>query len=290
MINKFASAVLLFLVFACVASDAEAIDVNYDLQYLETGDYLTMFDAAIEHLEPEVKAVPPSINARFALGVLYFDRERYVEAKKEFEEILKQKPDDAESSFYVGLLYRHENNDDKFIESMERTIKVNPTHIQAYNRLATHYAVKGQFEKAKQVWDLAQSHNAKEESFYVNQAILHWSHFKEQKDHLDVVINNLNEAIKLRPREQSYFLLGSAHWMKEQYDAARTSLQKALELNPKNVNALLTLANVYVQMDDLEQAIRLAEKAKTLKPDDKEIQSEIRELKREYEKRRKHKR
>lgn len=278
---------VLAVAVCCFAYKADAMEIDLKLTYLNTGDYGTMFDTAIKYLESEVRRAPTNTNTRFVLGTLYFDRERYAEAKEQFEQILKTNPNDADSLYYAGVLAGYDGKTEKFTEYLERTIHLNPMHVHAYNRLGARYDAAGEFEKAKQLWSLAQSRMPQEESFYVNQAILHWSHLKGNKDRLEVVIANLNEALKLRPREQSFVLLGYAYFMTEQYEKAKLALQKALDLNPKNADALVLLATTYVQTDEVDKAIAYAERAQKLKPDDTELAAEIQDLKEARGKRKK---
>lgn len=277
MTNK--KLVLWAVFFFFGVSEAAAFEVDYELQYLNTGDYESMFTAAIEQLSQEVKRNPANANMRFALAVLYLDKEKYPEAKQQLEEILRLQPDNADGWFYLGLLHRRSGDQKAFIEHMNRVISLNPKHVKAYNRLAVHYDVEGQFEKAEKILSEALSHVGPEESFHVNLANLHWSHLHGENGRLDAVISNLNVAVKLHPREQSFFLLGLAHRVKNDHETSREAMRKVLEINPKNINALLVIADTYKETKDFDKAMEFAKKAKAIQPSNKAVEAFLQELK-----------
>jgi tetratricopeptide (TPR) repeat protein len=73
--------------------------------------------------------------AYFELGVLYFNNNKFREALLNLIEVVKIKPDFAETYFYLGLIYHKVRNYDLAYESFKQTIKFNPKHASAYNNL-----------------------------------------------------------------------------------------------------------------------------------------------------------
>lgn len=62
--------------------------------------------------------------------------------------------------------------------------------------------------------------------------------------------------------------LGNAYFNKQEYEQALQSYQKALELQPKFVNAMQGLARTYIAQSRQSDAVRVLEKASQVAPDD----------------------
>ncbi|XP_050297331.1 peptidyl-prolyl cis-trans isomerase FKBP8-like [Anthonomus grandis grandis] len=72
--------------------------------------------------------------------------------------------------------------------------------------------------------------------------------------------------------------MASAQIKMELYDQALVSLQTVLRCQPENVKALFRKAKVHVAKNDLPQALKLLEKAKSLEPEDPLITKEINQV------------
>lgn len=264
-----------------IPSFTEAVTKKFDYPYRNLFEFSKMAESATNYLESEVRETPTNTKLRFSLATLYYWQKMVPQAKRQFEETITTNPKDAEAHFHLGILYLEDNNSDQFIEHMKKTISLNPLYVKAYNGLAWIYTVKGEYDLAKQILEVAQTRNSKDESVYFNHAILLGGHFKDKWEN---VVSDMNHAIGLNPREEYYFILGTAYLHLERYVEARTAARKALELNPKNVYALLIVATTYKEMTEFERALEIAEQARALEPANKDIQAEIQEYKEEYEK------
>jgi len=69
--------------------------------------------------------------------------------------------------------------------------------------------------------------------------------------------------------------MASAQIKMELFDQALTSLQTVLRCQPDNVKALFRKAKIHSAKNDLPQALKLLEKARSLEPDDVLIVKEI---------------
>ncbi|MDD2680335.1 MAG: tetratricopeptide repeat protein, partial [Candidatus Omnitrophica bacterium] len=80
---------------------------------------------------------------------------------------------------------------------------------------------------------------------------------------------SLNKAIELNPKnDQAYFQLGWLYQSKDKFSQAAESFKKAIELNPKNNKAYTGLGWCYQHQGNFPQAEGLYEKAIELNPKD----------------------
>ncbi|MBX3302490.1 MAG: tetratricopeptide repeat protein [Nitrospira sp.] len=266
-----------------LAQSAGAATAVVELPYrngFESSQHLkSAIDYAIAHLESELENQPRNVEMQFALGSLYFEFQPD-KAKQQFQEILRIDPNHAESNFLLGMIVLSEKDLKGFATHLEKAIQSDPIHVQAYNTLAMWYAKTGRLERAVQLLEQGKAHVANEESFYFNQSLM----LLDSNGQYDSIIKNMETAIKLAPKEEYYFILGWAYHKQRAYDAARVTMQKVMELNPKNVNALMVIATTYKETGDLEKARTLVEEALTIDPANKTIQAELQEYKEEYKK------
>ncbi len=119
---------------------------NLGITYFKLGRY----NDAIEILKNiNNENIPDS---KYILTASYFNIGKYDEAKllidKNWEQILKAKKTDQIN--FRGMIYFYEKNYEKAIETLEKTLEINPDDVQAANGLSRIYAAKGETEKAEE--------------------------------------------------------------------------------------------------------------------------------------------
>ncbi|RME20808.1 MAG: tetratricopeptide repeat protein [Deltaproteobacteria bacterium] len=88
-------------------------------------------------------------------------------------------------------------------------------------------------------------------------------------------LSDIMEALKRGPEDSAtHFHLGSSLY-RFGPEIARSELQKALELDPENLDAMIHLAMLEADSGDLESAERLLLRAYELDPDDPVVQREL---------------
>jgi protein O-mannosyl-transferase len=84
----------------------------------------------------------------------------------------------------------------------------------------------------------------------------------------DSAILYLKKAIALDPKLQPAWVnLGLAYRRKELYDSALYCYRKILEMNPKEVNAIIAMANVYNDLGDINKALEMNQEALNVAPE-----------------------
>lgn len=101
-----------------------------------------------------------------------------------------------------------------------------------------------------------------------NEILLDALHSALEKGEYTNLENLAKEAVKETPDEAiGYYCLAEANWLKEKYNNAEVCMAKAIELDDKNVNYLLRLADFKMAQLAWDDARLLYSKALDLEPD-----------------------
>ena len=71
---------------------------------------------------------PGDVETRVQLGNLYFDAERYDEARKWYEEALTVDPKNVNASTDLGIAYYYSNQPDRALAQFDKSLALDPTH------------------------------------------------------------------------------------------------------------------------------------------------------------------
>ncbi len=131
---------------------AKAAPNDFDAQmkaavvYYQIGRY----DEAIDFLKIANKLKPDDREAIIALGNANFDAEKYDEAEKWYTAALAKKADDVNVRTDLGLLFvfRDPPNYDRAIQEFNRSLAIDPNHIQTLQNLTVAYTKKNDAAKA----------------------------------------------------------------------------------------------------------------------------------------------
>lgn len=181
------------------------------------------------------------------------DDARKVElAEESFSKALDLMPDNADSNYYLGALYRDLGRWEEAEEYFRKTIKIDPEYSMAYSDLGWIYLQHNKpkealaaFEKAVQadptnpiaLRNLAQTHIS----------FRHWDKAKEV----------LEQRIKIDPADtDAYDKLSALCFAQGEIDQAEEAAKKALEIAPNNAPAYFNLGMVYLEREQLTEAQR----------------------------------
>lgn len=119
------------------------------INFGKTSIKLGRYKDAIERLKPLV--IENNFEAKILLANAYFHTGNYDESKKlldeNWEQIIKEKKPDEIA--LRGIIYFHQGDKEKAIETLNKSIEIEPDNIPANNGLSRIYAAKGDTEKAE---------------------------------------------------------------------------------------------------------------------------------------------
>lgn len=109
----------------------------------------------------------PKAKILYSKGLAEFNKDRYNEAIKCFNEALKEDPDFAFAWDNLGVTYRKLENYDKAIECYEKSLELDPKGLMPLQNIAIVYQYKKEYEKAINAYKkLAEIDDKNPEVFY----------------------------------------------------------------------------------------------------------------------------
>jgi tetratricopeptide (TPR) repeat protein len=226
-------------------------------------------DEAIARIQAQIAKVPNQGNFYYLLGVVLSDKKDYGGAETAIKKSIELDKTNSDALLKLGQVQIAAGNTDQAISTYEKSVQSNPTDSRFYVLLGEMYESKQQFPQARQMYQKAlqvQPDNALaknnlayrmlEEGGNVDLALamaqearrgmpdspnsadtLGWAYY--EKGIYASAINLFEESLKdARKGDQpedalTYYHLGLAYQKNGQKDLSRTTLQKALKLNPK---------------------------------------------------------
>ena len=135
-----------------VIDKAKQSPTDFDAQLKAADAYyqIEKFDEAIGYLKAANKLKPEDREVIVHLGNANFDAEHYDEADKWYAAALAKKADDVNVRTDLGLTYvfRDPPNYDRAIQEFEKSLAIDPNHIQTLQNLTVSYTKKGDAGKA----------------------------------------------------------------------------------------------------------------------------------------------
>jgi tetratricopeptide (TPR) repeat protein len=155
---------------------------------------------------------------------------KYDDAIAKYQEVLKQNPTDPAVHFNIGATYQAKRDLDAAITQYRQAINLDPKNDDYKKALQAAYQQKADPVVAQAV----QKYNA-----------------KDYASAIDLYL----QAITFLPKNAGlWYNLASAYYAREQYDKARDSYKKALDLDPKGQSDDLYLMSVIDEHYDRGQA------------------------------------
>jgi len=132
---------------------AKAAPDDYDAQIKVAEMYyqIQRFDGAIEFLKRASQLKPDDYETTVNLGNAYFDAAQYENAEKSYSAALAKKADDVNVRTDLGLtfVFRQSPDYDRAIKEFQRSLELDPNHIQTLQNLTVAYTKKSDAAKAR---------------------------------------------------------------------------------------------------------------------------------------------
>lgn len=169
--------------------------------------------------------------AQRVYGEAYMDKGDFTAALRELLKAEKLYADDHLLQHDIGKVYMAKGKPELAVARFKRALELKPDYSPAKNDLGLAYM-------ALKDWDAA-----------------------------IVSFKSISDDLLYATQHFPLVNLGHAYFNKHEYDLAIQSYQKALELAPKFINAMLGLSRTYLAQGRQEDAVRILEKAAAVAPD-----------------------
>ena len=126
-------------------------DFDAQVKAAEAYYQIAKFDEAITFLAAANKLKPDDREVLVHLGNANFDGDHYDEAEKWYTAALAKKPEDVDVRTDLGLtfVFREPPNYDRAIQEFNKSLEIDPEHIQTLQNLTVAYTKKGDTAKAQ---------------------------------------------------------------------------------------------------------------------------------------------
>ncbi len=100
-------------------------------------------DEAEAEFQQAMKLAPGNNLIQRDLAITYFNRNRYVDAQRQLEEISRRTPNDEVALYYLGRICQERRQIDQALTLFEKVYNLNPAFTEVYLNLGTVYGEKG---------------------------------------------------------------------------------------------------------------------------------------------------
>ncbi|HTV01346.1 MAG TPA: tetratricopeptide repeat protein [Luteitalea sp.] len=182
---------------------------------------------AEQYLRRAIEADPSNLEAYGQLGQLYLAQRKMDQALGEFEQMATKQPKAVAPRTMAAMILQSQGKDDEARRRYEQIVGMDPRAAVASNNLAWMYASRGeQLDRALQLAQAAKAEAPDEPE--VNDTL---AYVYIQKQLPALAIEPLKLAVdKVPSRPAFHYRLGLAYAQTGNKDAARKSLQQALQL------------------------------------------------------------
>ena len=244
--------------------DPDDADVTYELAQALLQDGRD--DEAARYFSRLLEKEPDRIEARLALlGILEKKGDR-ARMAPHYEYLLEHDPENKILSYNLGVIYLETGDLARAEEKMKSFVEASPDDVDARKYLYEIYSKeKKKDEAVKVAMDLTRL--APDEEVWYD---LVFQYMKEKKDWTGLAgeaekwVDKRPKSIALKKR------LATARIAAKQLGRAAETLEQILELDPKNVEVMVELADIYEKEGKSQDALRVMAQVLKIDPDNKE--------------------
>ncbi len=198
------------------------------------------------------------------LGVFYYLHGNYKQAASQFEQVIKITPLNASAYRNLGAMYYYLDQKADAIVMFKRSLEIQPDYV-VYSNLATLYYYEGLYRDAAGSYEKALK---LQDSDYSVWGYLAGAYRQSSADSGKIVFalkkakSLAEEQLKVNPVDPQV-LTNLASYCTELNltDSAKTLIRKVVSLNPKDVNVMILISEVFEQLGDREKALNWVKKS-----------------------------
>ena len=237
-----------------VANNPNSQDAVYLLAYLRfredrPRESLKLFTAA-------AKLKTPTSDDLKIVSLDYVLLNDYDDAGRYLEESLKMDPDNLEARYHLGRVRYQQNKFDQAIAAFQEVVRRDPANVKAEDNLGLSLEGKNQTTQAiaayRKAIDLDAAAAAHDEEPYLDLGIL-----LEKLNRGPEAVPLLLRATQIAPRSsKARYELGKAYFAANHFDDARMQIEEAVRLDNSNSANHYLLGRVYQRLGKKDLAAR----------------------------------
>ena len=182
------------------------------------------------------------------ITLIYAQQNKTADAFNFMKIARRESPNDLNLLLTEAQLYYETGNKTKYSQLLKDAIAKDPYNSQIYYNLGVVKNEQGEYDQAKYYYEQALRINSSNENANFNMAVLILSQEKE-------IINEMNSLGVSNTDNKRYDYLLEKR--KDLYKSAVPYLQKVIEINSQNTQAIKTLINIYYTIGEIKNAEKL---------------------------------
>ena len=229
----------------------------------------TEYSTAIQVLTRGIAALPGSAELKFRLGWNYFVQGRYAAALEQFQQVVRLDPQRLQAYDFIARMYMAQEQGQEAQQILQQALAVHPDASALLARLGILLLDAGSPAQASEYLERAIREDPDHAEAYYSlgqaylrtglsdrgHAVLHY--FELLQDNYRELLD-LKTAIVLNPSDAAAcFGLGKVYGRIGRYEAARQAYLAVLKINPGHSDAQNNLGNIYLRQQRPHQAIEV---------------------------------
>ena len=190
------------------------------------------------------------------LGVFYYLHGNYKDAARQFEQVIKITPMNAAAYRNLGAMYYYLDQKADAIVMFKRSLELQPDY-SVYSNLATLYYYEGLYRDAASTYEKALK---LQDSDYSVWGYLAGAYRQSNADSAKIVFalrkakTLAEEQLKVNPVDTEVMTNIASYCTELNLtDSARSIIRKVVSLNPKDVNVMILVSEVFEQLGEREK-------------------------------------
>jgi len=208
------------------------------------------YSMAIDQAQMAITLNPRDVQAVHFGGKAYLRQKDIAQAKKVYEAIVKQIPQDSVAHYQLGLIDRQDKKYEEAIVHFEEAITRNPNFAQAVAQIASILVTRGEAQQARARVQ-QQIDDVPDNPFLYNLLGRLWM----QANQADKAEQAFKKSLEINDQLQvSYMNLAELYQRTKRTDEAVQEYERLLEKNPKVVSPHMMLGMIAEQRKDVQEA------------------------------------
>lgn len=198
------------------------------------------------------------VEAHYNLGVAYHETARYLDAVRQYEEVLKLDANHINALNNLGLVYSLLGEKERAIRLFNQVLKVDEKNVKARINLGNVFLSTKDLVEAENIYRSAISLDASDISPRLNLGVVYYEKgdFTKAKEEWEKLLQENPDNIRVLS------VMGSAFLERKEYDLAIDVFRKMVKLHPDNGSLANTLGYLLAEQNhDLPYAQELIENA-----------------------------
>ena len=255
----------------CWLRTAELEPTHPQINYRIAQAYWSQADRvhAREHFLAELRTSPGDIDIILDFGLFLLEAGDTESAKEKFSRILELKPDFAAALFYLGEIAFENADYERAAELFNQALQKDSTLTGPRHRLAQYALMRGQKAEGRDYLLAELKLTVEDADILVSMGSMFLT-----VDDVDCATHCLLRAVDIdSANADGYYYLGLASAMDGRFEDAAEFFAHALDIRPKDIQALRDSAVAYLAMGRLADAVEKINRARALAGENSQLRA-----------------